>query len=176
PGAGRHPARGDRAAARRAGAAHRGGDPDGISARLRAGLAGVGAAGLEPLPHPDEPDRERAVLQFPGGEPCRDAVVAGGEPPHPPPGPGGGAQDTGVRPMADARRNLKIAVALLLVVLLGYLALRPGAIELDTAIASVGPLQVTVGDEGQTRSRHRHLVTDPVPGRIERIALEVGDS
>lgn len=78
--------------------------------------------------------------------------------------------------MADTRRILRYAVAGLVVVVLGYLALRPSVVELDTAVVTTGPLRVTVGDEGQTRSRHRHLVTAPVAGRIERIALEVGDS
>lgn len=78
--------------------------------------------------------------------------------------------------MADAKRILKYGGLGLAVVTLGYLALRPKSIELDTAAATVGPLRVTVGAEGQTRSRHRHVVTAPVPGRIERIALEVGDS
>jgi HlyD family secretion protein len=54
--------------------------------------------------------------------------------------------------------------------------LRPETIAVEVAPAAVGPLLATVGDEGQTRVRHRHIVTAPVPGRLERIALEVGDA
>ena len=52
---------------------------------------------------------------------------------------------------------------------------RSESIAVEVARATVGPLMVTVGDEGQTRVRHRHVITAPVPGRLERIELEVGD-
>jgi HlyD family secretion protein len=53
--------------------------------------------------------------------------------------------------------------------------LRPETIPVEVASVVNGPLLQTVGDEGQTRVRHRHLITAPVPGRLERIDLEVGD-
>lgn len=61
-------------------------------------------------------------------------------------------------------------------VLLGYCALRPDMVPVEVATAQVGPLVVTVGDLGITRARHRHLVTAPTAGRVNRIELEVGDS
>ena len=53
---------------------------------------------------------------------------------------------------------------------------RPETIMVEVAPAAVGALLVTVGDEGQTRVRHRHIITAPVPGRLERITLDVGDA
>ena len=73
------------------------------------------------------------------------------------------------------RKHLWYAVAVLAAVWLALRLLRPETIAVEVASAAVGPLQVTVGDEGQTRVRHRHIVTAPVPGRLEQIALEVGD-
>lgn len=74
------------------------------------------------------------------------------------------------------RRHLWYAAALLAGAWLAFRLLRPEAVAVEVAPASVGPLRVTVGDEGQTRVRHRHIVTAPVPGRLERITLETGDT
>lgn len=73
------------------------------------------------------------------------------------------------------RKHLWYAVAVLAALWLALRLLRPETIAVEVASAAVGPLQVTVGDEGQTRVRHRHIVTAPVPGRLEQIPLEVGD-
>ena len=74
------------------------------------------------------------------------------------------------------RKHLWYAAAVMAVAWLAIRLLRPETIAVEVAPAAVGPLLVTVGDEGQTRVRHRHIVTAPVPGRLERIALEVGDA
>lgn len=64
--------------------------------------------------------------------------------------------------------------------LLGAMALvrllRTAPFEVDVAAVSVGPMLVTVGDEGVTRVRDRFLVTAPVAGRVERIRWEPGDT
>ena len=73
------------------------------------------------------------------------------------------------------RRTLIWGIAGGLAALLVWRALRPEVIEVDAATATRGPLSVTVGDQGETRARHRHVVTAPSAGRVERIALEVGD-
>jgi len=78
--------------------------------------------------------------------------------------------------MLMRRRHLGLAAAALIAGGLLFLALRPEVIVVDTAVVAVGPLVEQVGDEGRTRSRHRHLVTAPVAGRVEPIALEVGDT
>jgi len=78
--------------------------------------------------------------------------------------------------MTLQRKHVGYAAALVVVAWLGYQAVRPEQVTVDTAVVETGPLMETVGDEGRTRARHRHLVTAPTAGRVERIALEVGDS
>ena len=74
------------------------------------------------------------------------------------------------------RRHLWYAAGGLAAVWLVTRMLRPETIPVEVAPATVGRLLETVGDEGQTRVRHRHIITAPVPGRLERIALDVGDA
>lgn len=64
--------------------------------------------------------------------------------------------------------------ALVLVAVLVW-ALRPQPVEVDVATAVVGPLQMTVDDEGEVRVRDRFNVTAPVTGRVERLWLRAGD-
>ena len=71
------------------------------------------------------------------------------------------------------KRWLKIGIAVL--VAIGYWAFRPGAVPADFAEVSRGSLQVTVNEEGRTRVRDRFVVSAPLPGRMQRIALEPGD-
>lgn len=54
--------------------------------------------------------------------------------------------------------------------------LRPPAIEVELATASVGPLRVTVDELGETRSHDRFTITAPVTGRLMRIDLHDGDA
>jgi HlyD family secretion protein len=51
----------------------------------------------------------------------------------------------------------------------------PAAVPVDVAPVTRGTLRVTVDDEGETRVRHRYVVSAPVPGRLLRVALEPGD-
>jgi HlyD family secretion protein len=73
------------------------------------------------------------------------------------------------------RKYAWYAGGMALTTLLVLWMLRPESVAVETATAAIGPLTATVGDEGQTRVRDRHMVTSPVPGRLERISLEVGD-
>ena len=52
----------------------------------------------------------------------------------------------------------------------------PTAELVDLAPVERGPMRVTVDDEGETRVRHRFLVSAPVAGQLQRIDLEPGDS
>ena len=75
-------------------------------------------------------------------------------------------------------RLLKDRRLLLSAVVIGGLtavALWPGAVAVDVAAVSRGPLAVTIDEEGRTRVRDRFVVTAPVTGRILRIELEPGD-
>ncbi len=76
------------------------------------------------------------------------------------------------------RRWLKywriLAASLVVAIILGV-ALWPEAVAVDVAHAERGPLLVTIDEEGETRVRERFVVSAPVAGRIQRIALEPGD-
>ena len=52
---------------------------------------------------------------------------------------------------------------------------RPRSIEVETAVVSIGPMSVSVLEEGKTRIRHRHVISPPVAGMLERIPLRAGD-
>ncbi len=51
----------------------------------------------------------------------------------------------------------------------------PGPIPVDLAVASRGPMEVTVDDEGKTRVRHIYTVSAPIAGKVLRTSREVGD-
>ncbi len=52
---------------------------------------------------------------------------------------------------------------------------RPQPVLVDFASAALGPLQVSVSDDGETRVRDVFVVSAPVPGLMRRIELEAGD-
>lgn len=54
-------------------------------------------------------------------------------------------------------------------------ALRPQPVMVDLAEASVGPMRLTVDEEGKTRIRERYVVSSPLMGRLRRITLDAGD-
>ena len=56
------------------------------------------------------------------------------------------------------------------------LMLRPGAIEVEWAVAARGPLRIFTEAESRTRSRSRYVITAPVGGLVERLRLAPGDS
>jgi HlyD family secretion protein len=66
-------------------------------------------------------------------------------------------------------------LALVLAVALAWL-FRPAAVPVDLITIDRGPLTVSVSDEGETRVRDMYVVSAPVPGRMRRIELEVGDA
>lgn len=70
---------------------------------------------------------------------------------------------------------LMIALLLLIAAAVVY-AFIPKPIEVETAEVSRGPMQVTVDEDGQTRVRNRYVISAPLAGRLQRIALEEGDA
>lgn len=80
-------------------------------------------------------------------------------------------------PMTDAVRRRLWFWTPPLVALVAVLAwlFRPQAVAVDLATVARGPLQVTVGDEGETRVRDMFVVSAPVPGLMRRIELKAGD-
>lgn len=63
--------------------------------------------------------------------------------------------------------------AVLLVALLAA-GLWPKPVPVETASASIGPLRVTVNEEGKTRIKQRYVVSAPVAGQLRRIPFKNG--
>ncbi len=55
-------------------------------------------------------------------------------------------------------------------------ALVPRPVPVETARVDRGPLRVTVEEDGRTRVHMRYVVSAPVAGRLDRIALQAGDA
>ena len=75
------------------------------------------------------------------------------------------------RPQKGAWRRFipyVIAAALVAAIVYGFL---PKPVEVETAAVSVGPLTVSVLEEGKTRIRHRYVVSAPVTGFLQRVEL-----
>ncbi len=72
------------------------------------------------------------------------------------------------------KRAIYAGVALTVVAALA-LVLLPDAVPVDVAHVTVGPLQVTVDEDGETRVHDRFAVSAPVAGRVSRIELREGD-
>jgi HlyD family secretion protein len=51
----------------------------------------------------------------------------------------------------------------------------PKAVAVDMVQAQPGPLQVTIGDEGETRVRDMFVISAPTSGFMRRVELEPGD-
>lgn len=80
----------------------------------------------------------------------------------------------GDAPLAPRRRRwLPYAGGALLVVLI-VAGLWPRPLPVETATAARGPLMVTIDEEGQTRVRHRYVVSSPVAGHLRRIDFKPG--
>jgi HlyD family secretion protein len=79
-----------------------------------------------------------------------------------------------------AQRNLRRRFIWALVVAgiaaLVALLLRPAQVPVETARVAVGSLRVTVDEDGETRAHDRFVVAAPIPGRLQRVALEEGDA
>lgn len=62
----------------------------------------------------------------------------------------------------------------MLLVLLIVAGLWPKPVAVETAIATRGPLRVTVNEEGKTRIKQRYIVAAPVSGQLRRIPFKAG--
>lgn len=71
------------------------------------------------------------------------------------------------------RKFLGLAMALALALAIWFL-LRPGAVKVDFARVTRGPIRAAVEEEGKTRVVERYVVSMPVAGRVRRIVLEEG--
>ncbi len=67
------------------------------------------------------------------------------------------------------------AVVVLGVIALIVMAMMPKPVLVEVGRVTRGPMNVTVDEDGQTRVRQRYVITAPVAGHLERIALRAGD-
>lgn len=56
-----------------------------------------------------------------------------------------------------------------------FLGFRPQPVSVEAGKATVGPLRVTVEEEGKTRLRSRYIVSSPVSGYTPRLKWKAGD-
>lgn len=73
------------------------------------------------------------------------------------------------------KRNLLIAVVLLIVVAVLAWVFSPEAVEVETAIAVKGRFQRSIDEDGRTRLLDRYVVVAPIAGSVERTRLKEGD-
>src|SRR5512144_2471561 len=72
-------------------------------------------------------------------------------------------------------RRVLIALAVLAVLALVVLALRPSPIDVETSLSDRGPLEEVVEGIGKVRVRERYDVASPVSGELARVTLHAGD-
>src|SRR5512132_3683749 len=77
--------------------------------------------------------------------------------------------------MRHTRRYITGAAAVLVVAGGVAYALRPKAVDVDTAAVTRGPLVETVDADARTRVVDRYVLTAPVTGRLQRVTVEEGD-
>ena len=74
-----------------------------------------------------------------------------------------------------AWKHTRAVAVVLVVAAIAAVAIWPEATEVDVARVERGPMRVTIDEEGETRVVERFVVSAPVAGRLQRIALEPGD-
>ncbi|MFM7459232.1 MAG: efflux RND transporter periplasmic adaptor subunit [Burkholderiales bacterium] len=78
--------------------------------------------------------------------------------------------------MSSLSRNITYLVLGLMAIALAAWLFRPAPLKVDTGLVERGSMQVTVDEQGETRSHDRFVVTAPVSGRMVRIELHDGDA
>jgi len=78
--------------------------------------------------------------------------------------------------MHVSRARIGWIAAAVAVLFLAPWALRPRAIPVETAVVDIGPLQVTLEEDGLTRVMRHVEIAAPVSGRLTESPLEAGDS
>lgn len=68
-----------------------------------------------------------------------------------------------------------VVIGIVAAALAAFVMLRPKPVAVEVVPVVVGPLMVTVDEEGETRVRKRYVVAAPVSGRLERIEVDEGD-
>ena len=76
---------------------------------------------------------------------------------------------------ANIRRVIFWAIAIVFLALVFIYAFKPRPQLVDFAKAEIGPLIVTVSEDGETRVRDIYELSSPLMGRVLRIDVEAGD-
>ncbi|NTV66532.1 MAG: efflux RND transporter periplasmic adaptor subunit [Chlorobaculum sp.] len=79
-----------------------------------------------------------------------------------------------MKPLSKTQRIVAASSAAVAILL--YLAFRPAPLPVDAGVASFGPLEVSIEDEGITRVIDRFTISAPVMGKLRRSGLTEGDS
>jgi HlyD family secretion protein len=74
------------------------------------------------------------------------------------------------------RNKIALGVAFAAVAALVAWSLQPRPVAVEVATVAEGPFEQTIVDDGKTRVRERYVISAPLAGRVERIALEAGDT
>ena len=74
-----------------------------------------------------------------------------------------------------ARRIVYVLIAAGIIGVIAY-GFKPQPVAVDIEKISVGPMMVTVDEDGKTRIREKYIVSAPLGGRLQRIELEPGDA
>lgn len=74
------------------------------------------------------------------------------------------------------KKKFVMAVALALIAAGIWWALRPAALEVETAPVMQGDFERSLLEDGKTRVRARYTVSAPLTGQLERIRLQPGDA
>ena len=77
--------------------------------------------------------------------------------------------------MKIRRKHIIPVVIFAVVLVLLVRAFMPSPVLVDTGAAEVGPMRVTISEEGRTRVKQRYLITVPASGRMARPELNEGD-
>ena len=75
-----------------------------------------------------------------------------------------------------SRKKLWTGGGVLLAVLLLVWAFWPQATEVELGAVSRGQFERAVQEDGKTRLRERYVVSTPLTGRVQRLALKQGDA
>jgi len=76
---------------------------------------------------------------------------------------------------AATRRTLLLTIIIVAVVAATIYGFMPKPIEVDLVTVRLGPMRVTIEEEGRTRLKERFVVSAPVSGYLTRISLKAGD-
>jgi HlyD family secretion protein len=75
-----------------------------------------------------------------------------------------------------ARKEIAVAaLAVIAAALLAWVLLAPSPLRTELAAVTVGPMQVSVGNQGQVRIHDKYVLAAPVAGRLARSGLDDGD-